>query len=146
MLHGANTPEERQLGATILFNEIGVQPSLGDQYLFWLDPETKAVEWCIGYTSFLGKTCQMHVVNAKKKYTPRKLLWAAFDYPFNKCGCEIVFGTVNSKNEEAMKYDQNLGFKEVNRFPGVHDDGGDLVLFQMNKADCRFIKEREHAL
>ena len=58
MLHGASTPEERQLGATILLNEIGVQPSLGDQYLFWLDPETKAVEWCIGYTSFLGKTCQ----------------------------------------------------------------------------------------
>jgi len=25
---------------------------------------------------------------------------------------------------------------------GVHDDGGDLVVFQMGKADCRWIKER----
>jgi hypothetical protein len=24
----------------------------------------------------------------------------------------------------------------------VHDDGGDLVVFQMGKADCRWIKER----
>lgn len=81
MLIGANTDELRQLGATILLNEISVQPAPGDQYLFWLDPETKEVDWCIGYTSFLGKTCQMHVVNLGKKYTPRKLLWAAFDYP-----------------------------------------------------------------
>lgn len=145
MLHGAKTLEEKNIGATILLNEIGVKPSSGDQYLFWLNPETKQIEWCIGYTSFLGKTCQMHVVNFKKKYTPRKLLEAAFDYPFNQCGCEIVFGTVNSNNEAAMRYDAHLGFKEANRFRGVHDDGGDLVLFQMNKDECRYIKEHKHA-
>lgn len=145
MLHGAITEQEREIGATILSQEIGVQPTPGDQYLFWLDPETKQIEWCIGYTSFLGKTCQMHVVNFKKKYTPRKLLNAAFDYPFNRCGCEIVFGIVNSNNKEAMRYDWHLGFKEANRFVGAHDDGGDIVLFQMNKADCRWIKELKHA-
>ena len=145
MLVGASNKEQRALGASILLREIGVQPSMSDQYLFWVNPKTNAVEWCIGYTSFLGKTCQIHVVNFNKKYTPRKLLWAAFDYPFNVCGCEVLFGTVNSNNEEAMRYDQHLGFVEVNRWPGVHDDGGDLVLFQMNKADCRFIKEQKNA-
>lgn len=145
MLHGATTEQERQLGATILLNEIGVQPSLGDQYIFWLNPDTNEIEWVIGYTSFLAKTCQMHVFNAKKKYTPRKLLWAAFDYPFNQCGLEVVFGVVNSQNKEAMRYDKHLGFTESARFPGAHDDGGDMVLFSMNKADCRWIKELKHA-
>jgi len=41
-----------------------------------------------------------------------------------------------------MEYDQKLGFKEAVRFPGVHDNGGDLVVFEMNKSDCRWIRER----
>jgi len=42
-----------------------------------------------------------------------------------------------------MEYDQKLGFKEATRFEGVHDNGGDIVVFCMNKADCRWIKERK---
>ena len=95
---------------------------------------------------FIGKTCQIHVVNFQKKYTPRKLLFAVFDYAFNKAGVETLIGVVNSNNEKAMKYDQNLGFKEVCRLEGMHDDGGDLVLFQMKKADCRFIREKKYAV
>ncbi len=145
MLFVANSPELKQLAAEILLKEIGVQPSADLQALFWASPKTNEIEWCIGYTSFLGKTCQIHVVNFNKKYTPRKLLWAAFDYPFNQAGVETLIGIVNSKNELAMKYDQNLGFKEVYRFEGVHDEGGDVVVFEMKKQDCRFIKELKDA-
>lgn len=145
MLFVANSPELKQLAAEILLKEIGVQPSADLQALFWSNPKTNEIEWCIGYTSFLGKTCQIHVVNFNKKYTPRKLLWAAFDYPFNQAGVETLIGIVNSKNELAMKYDQNLGFNEVYRFEGVHDEGGDVVVFEMKKQDCRFIKELKDA-
>ena len=86
----------------------------------------------------------MHMVNLKGGYTPKKLLFAAFDYPFNHRGVEIIFGVVNSLNTKAMEYDQKLGgFKEAARYVGMHDDGGDLVVFEMNKADCRWIKERK---
>lgn len=145
MLMVANKPELKQLAAEILQKEIGVQPSADLQAIFWVNPQDKAIEWCIGYTSFLGKTCQIHVVSFNKKYTPRKLLWAAFDYPFNQAGVETLIGIVNSKNDLAMKYDQNLGFKEVYRFEGVHDEGGDVVVFEMKKQDCRFIKELKNA-
>lgn len=145
MLFVANSPELKQLASEILLKEIGVQPSADLQALFWASSKTNEIEWCIGYTSFLGKTCQIHVVNFNKKYTPRKLLWAAFDYPFNQAGVETLIGIVNSKNELAMKYDQNLGFKEVYRFEGVHDEGGDVVVFEMKKQDCRFIKELKNA-
>ena len=145
MLFVANSPELKQLAAEILLKEIGVQPSADLQALFWANAKTNEIEWCIGYTSFLGKTCQIHVVNFNKKYTPRKLLWAAFDYPFNQAGVETLIGIVNSKNDLAMKYDQNLGFKEVYRFEGVHDEGGDVVVFEMKKQDCRFIKELKDA-
>ena len=142
MLQSAQSLEARNVAASILLKEIGVQPCNDLQALFWVDEKNK-IEWVIGYTAFIGKTCQMHVVNLTTSYTPKGVLFGAFDYPFNYCGLEKVFGIVNSKNERAMQYDQKLGFKEAVRFNGVHDDGGDLVVFEMNKADCRWIKERK---
>jgi len=142
MLVVANTPELRNIAIQILLNEIGVQPCGDLQALFWANKEQQ-IEWVIGYTAFIGKTCQMHMVNLKGGYTPKELLKAAFDYPFNQCGIEKTFGIVNSNNIKAMEYDQKLGFTEAKRFAGMHDDGGDIVVFEMNKADCRWIKERK---
>jgi len=144
MINVATTPEALQLAAVILLKEAYVQPCGDLKAMFWVD-ENNEIEWVIGYTAFIGKTCQMHVVNLEGKSTPKGLLFGAFDYPFNYLGIEKVFGVVNSKNEKAIKYDQKLGFKEVQRFEGMHDDGGDIVLFAMDKADCKWIRELKHA-
>lgn len=139
----AATPEQRQLAADVLLREVGVQPCGDQQAIFWIGDDGQ-IEWVVGYTGFIGKTCQMHMVNFKGGWTPRKLLWAAFDYPFNQLGLSSVLGVVNSNNEKAMRYDRHLGFQEVLRFPEAHDNGGDLVLFKMDKAQCRWIKEKKH--
>lgn len=141
MLVAANTQELKNIATKILLNEIGVQPCGDLQAIFWANKENQ-IEWVVGYTAFIGKTCQMHMVNLKGGYTPKDLLKAAFDYPFNKCGLEKTFGLVNSNNVKAMEYDQKLGFKEIMRFAGMHENNGDMVIFEMNKADCRWIKER----
>jgi hypothetical protein len=141
MICSAQTPEARQIASDILLREVGVQPCGDLQALFWVGEQDK-IEWVIGYTAFIGKTCQMHMVNLKGGYTPKQLLKASFDYPFNQLGIEKAFGIVNSTNVKAMEYDQKLGFKEAVRFAGMHDDGGDLVVFEMDKADCRWIRER----
>ena len=141
MLWSANTVELKDIAAKILFNEIGVQRCEDLQAIFWAD-QNNNVEWCVGYTAFIGKTCQMHMVNLKGGYTPKQLLKASFDYPFNQLGIEKAFGIVNSNNVRAIQYDQKLGFKEAVRFAGMHEDGGDLVVFEMDKTDCRWIRER----
>jgi RimJ/RimL family protein N-acetyltransferase len=141
MIFSAQTPEARQVASDILLREVGVQPCGDLQALFWVN-EQNQIEWVIGYTAFIGKTCQMHVVSLKGGYTPKQVLKCVFDYPFNQCGLEKVFGIVNSLNTRAMEYDKKLGFKEAIRFAGMHADGGDLVVFEMNKSDCRWIKER----
>jgi hypothetical protein len=141
MICSAQTPEARQIASDILLREVGVQPCGDLQALFWVDEQDK-IEWVIGYTAFIGKTCQMHMVNLKGGYTPKQLLKASFDYPFNQLGIEKAFGIVNSNNVKAIQYDQKLGFKEAVRFAGMHDDGGDLVVFEMDKSDCRWIREQ----
>ena len=142
MLQSAQSVEAKQLAASILLKEIGVEFCNDLQALFWVDQDNK-IEWVIGYTAFIGKTCQMHMVNLKGGYTPKGLLFGAFDFPFNHCGIEKVFGIVNSNNTKAMEYDRKLGFKEALRFEGMHDNDGDLVVLHMDKADCKWIVERK---
>jgi RimJ/RimL family protein N-acetyltransferase len=142
MLQSAQSFEAKQKAAEILLREIGVQPCGDLQALFWTGEDNK-IEWVVGFTAFIGKTCQMHVINLVESYTPKGLLFAAFDYPFNFLGVEKIIGIVNSLNTRAMNYDKKLGFTEVVRLEGMHDDSGDLVVLEMNKADCRWIKERK---
>jgi hypothetical protein len=141
MICSAQTTEARQIASDILLREVGVQPCGDLQAIFWTNDQNQ-IEWVIGYTAFIGKTCQMHMVNLKGGYTPKQLLKSAFDYPFNQLGIEKAFGIVNSRNTKAMQYDQKLGFKEAVRFAEMHEDGGDLVVFEMNKSDCKWIRER----
>jgi hypothetical protein len=142
MLQSAQSYEAKQKAAEILFEHVGVQPCGDLQALFWVDEENK-IEWVIGYTAFIGKTCQMHMVNLKGGYTPKGLLFGAFDFPFNYLGVEKAIGVLNSLNTRAVEYDKKLGFTEIVRLEGMHDDGGDLIVMEMNKADCRWIKERK---
>lgn len=142
MLQSAQSYEAKQVASDILLREVGVQPCGDLQALFWVDEENK-IEWVIGYTAFIGKTCQMHMVNLKGGYTPKGLLFGAFDFPFNYLGLEKAIGILNSLNTKAVEYDKKLGFTEVVRFEGMHDDGGDLIVMEMNKTDCRWIKERK---
>lgn len=144
MLIACRTPEERTTAAAVLFDHAGVQPCADMQALVWVNQETQQIEWVVGYTGFMGKVCQMHVVNLSTRRAPRKLLKAAFDYPFNQLNLKTVLGIVNSKNDQAMKFDRHLGFKELMRLEGQHDDGGDLVVLAMDKDDCRWLQEREH--
>jgi hypothetical protein len=142
MLQSAQSDEAKAIAHRHLYEHAGVEWSTDFQALIWVDKNNE-IEWVIGYNAFIGKTCQMHVVNLKDSYCPKGVLFGAFDYPFNFLGLEKVFGIVNSLNTRAMEYDKKVGFKEVVRFPGMHCDGGDLVVFEMNKADCRWIKERK---
>jgi hypothetical protein len=142
MLQSAQSFEAKQRAAEILLEHVGVQPCGDLQALFWVDEENK-IEWVIGYTAFIGKTCQMHMVNLKGGYTPKGLLFGAFDFPFNYLGIEKAIGVLNSLNTKAVEYDKKLGFTEIVRLESMHDDGGDLIVMEMNKADCRWIKERK---
>jgi|TARA_R110000824_G_scaffold315233_1_gene502308 hypothetical protein len=133
-------PKSQELSAGILYEKAHVQPTNDLKSLLWYS-KGGTIEWVVGYTAWIGKTVQMHVARmGEYKYTPKPLIYAAFDYPFNKYGVDIIFGVVNSMNTNALEFDQKLGFKEKIRWNGMHDDGGDLILLEMHKKDCKWIK------
>ena len=143
MLFMANDDAAKNMAAGILLREVGVEPCRDLRAFFWADKDSN-VQWVVGYTAFIGKTCQIHVVNlTDKPYTPRELLFAAFDYPYNYCGVEKILAVMNSTNPHAVAYNDKLGFNEVHRFKEMHSDGGDIILRELDKANCRWIKGRK---
>ena len=134
-------PKSQELSAGILYERALVQPTNDLKSLLWYS-KRGTIDWVVGYTAWIGKTVQMHVACVGEyKYTPKLFLHAAFNYPFNKCGVGIVFGVVNSLNDNVLKYDIKLGFKEKMRWEKMHDDGGDLILLEMHKKNCKWIRQ-----
>lgn len=99
----------------------------------------------VGYNGFVGRACQMHFATDDPAAITRRFVRAAFEYPFLQIGLEYLLAPVNSANQKILTFTRKIGFQEVHRLPGCHEDGGDLILLQMNRSDCRWIKQHGHS-
>jgi hypothetical protein len=93
----------------------------------------------VGYCSFMPNACQMHIAAVDEvNWMSLDLLWAAFDYPFNKLGVKVILGQICGSNEDALRLNRHLGFKVIAEIPDAHMDG-DLVIMAMRREDCRWL-------
>lgn len=97
----------------------------------------------VGYCSFIGKTCNIHVSVQKPEMVTRQMIREAFEFPFQRCGIEQLIGIVDANNESALNFDLRLGFREVLRFPEAAKSGKDLIILTMAKKDCRWLKKEQ---
>ena len=97
--------------------------------------EVKAV---VVYCGFFGKSCAIHVSGVGSHWITKDFLKTAFELPFKNWNLKVIIGTVAGNNVKSLKLSRHLGFREVAVIPDAHDDG-DLVIFEMRPADCRFI-------
>jgi len=136
----ARSGRQIEFAAGVLYEKAHVPPSNDLRALFWVD-QNSIIGWVVGFTGWIGKTVQMHVANiSTTRYLPRALRDASFDWAFNYHNLDLVFVVVNSLNDASMNLTERLGYKEKTRWEDMHDDGGDLVLKEMYKKDCRWIK------
>jgi len=92
----------------------------------------------IGYSNFLPKACEIHVGSICGNWATKDLLWAAFDYPFNKLEVKVILGQVCGDNKEAIRLNRHLGFEIVAEIPDAHQFG-DLVIMAMKREQCRWL-------
>jgi len=119
-----------------------VSPSPDMQFFGYVRGEKLCM--VVALDGFLGKTAQINVANAPDwHFTPRVMLREVFRYAFVTAGREMLLGVLNSRNTRAMNYDLHLGFRELLRLPGLHEDGGDFVVLGLKKSDCRYIDAME---
>ncbi len=73
----------------------------------------------------------------------RDFLGAVFDYPFNFLKVHKLVGLVDSSNTKARRLDEHLGFTLEATVKGCAP-GGDLLIYTMNRQQCRFLTEKYH--
>lgn len=97
------------------------------------------IKGMVGYDGWLGNAAQMHVA-FESAIAARALLTPAFDYLFNFAGKEIALGLLPSHSTAALRFDLHIGFREVHRIKDGWAPGDDMVLLEMRKDECRWLR------
>jgi len=133
--------QQWQAMATFLQRGAGVAPGADLRVIGWVSDDRLVI--VVGFNGFIGKLASIHMAFAPDwHFTPRVLLDVVFGHAFNEAGREMLLGIVSSKNAKAMRMDLHLGFREIYRLPGMHDEGADLVVLAMKKDECRYLTRR----
>lgn len=92
------------------------------------------------YEGFNGHNVWIHLAGLPgRRWLNREFLRAAFCYPFVQCGVQRLSGYVNASNLDARRFDEHIGFQEEARLHGAAPDGGDVIIYVMQKEDCRYV-------
>jgi RimJ/RimL family protein N-acetyltransferase len=68
----------------------------------------------------------------------RGFLEECASYLFTQAGRKKAFGQVPSDNEQALRLNKKIGFKELIRLKDVYGDGIDNVILELKREDCKF--------
>lgn len=101
------------------------------------------VRGAVGFDAWLGNAAQMHIA-LDSPIALRALLGPAFRYLFVDCGKDVALGFLPSHNVRALKFDQHIGFREVYRLKDGAAPGDDMVLLELRREECRWLKEVQH--
>lgn len=118
-----------------------ISPSDDLRFIAHANADNK-IDAVVAYNGFTYRVCSMHVCGDGGHWIDRQMLRVCFDYVFNHCKCVAVYGQVAANNERALRLDKHLGFREITRLANAVEDGVDLVILEMRREDCRWIKDR----
>lgn len=94
----------------------------------------------VAYDGWTPGSVQAHMAVAYPAVW-RALLRPAFDYPFRFAGKEVLIGVIASDNARSVAAARAFGFTEAHRITDGWSKGTDLIIFEMRRADCRWLKD-----
>lgn len=74
------------------------------------------------------------------QWADRATLFRLFEYPFGQLGVEAVTVLVALSNLESLNLATKLGFELVAMVPFAAQGGGPLVILQMTRNQCRWLR------
>jgi hypothetical protein len=117
----------------------GCAVSQGFKAIEAVDVRAGRILGMVGYDMWTENSAQMHVA-VEKPSVIRALLVPAFSYLFDQCGKGVAVGVVPSHSTHALRFDLHVGFREVYRIRDGWAVGDDLVILEMRKEECRWLR------
>jgi RimJ/RimL family protein N-acetyltransferase len=99
----------------------------------------------VGYDHWTPNSVQLHIWIPRPAEMCRTFLREGFRYPFEIGRKGLVVGLTPSNNAAALNFNRRVGFKEVYRMKDAWDKGVDVVVQEMRKENCRWLR-RSHEL
>ncbi len=91
------------------------------------------------FDSFSEVDANIHIASdGSSRWMNKALLLATFSYAFVQLGLRRLTGLVPADNEQALKFDEHLGFVREGYHPHASKTG-DIVSLGMLRENCRFI-------
>lgn len=94
----------------------------------------------VGFDAWTPASCQAHMA-ADTPIAWRYLLPAACEYAFVEAGKDVVLGIIPGHNARSLALAKHMGFSEVCRLADAWSAGIPLVVHEMRRTDCRWLKE-----
>lgn len=95
----------------------------------------------VAYAEWNGPNVVCHIASDKtRRWANRQFLWTIFDYPFNQLKVKRITVCIGQGNKDSIKFVEHLGFEFETFLKDAHPTGNILV-YRMRKAECRFIME-----
>lgn len=95
------------------------------------------------YTHYCGTDIRMHTAGVGR-WLSRQGLFRFYAYPFIQLGCRRVTGLVRADNPTAQRFNEKLGYVKEGVLRDADDDGCDLIVYGMTKAECRWIENKKN--
>lgn len=90
---------------------------------------------------YMEKGCgSLHCAGVGKQWLSRRFLLAVFDWCFNQLELKVLINKVSGANAASLRFTEHIGFSQLARFPKAWDGENDLVLFELRRENCRWIK------
>jgi RimJ/RimL family protein N-acetyltransferase len=80
-----------------------------------------------------------HIGAYSPHWINRTMLFVGFDFPFNQLQVKRIFGFVPETNEQAVQFNQKLGFQIVNRIEYYFKHGVACLVMRLDREDCRYL-------
>lgn len=94
----------------------------------------------VAYTGFSGHHLWMHVAGKPgARWCTREYRRACFLYPFVVCGVERVRGYVSASNAASRALAEHMGCTLDATLAGAAPDGGDVLIYVMNREGCAHV-------
>jgi len=92
------------------------------------------------FDHWMGNSVQVHQIILHPMILRHGFLEEVSKYVYLTGGRGIMYGLIPESNEKALKLDKHIGFTEIGRMPDAVRPGEGVVVMEMRKEDCRYLK------
>lgn len=100
---------------------------------------TGKIRGMVGYDCWTPNSCTAHMA-VDTPLAWRSLLPACFEYPFVQCDRRVLLGVIPAHNTASWGLAKHLGFTVRHAVKDGWAMGDDLLLLELRREDCRFLR------